>query len=818
MTGAALRDAAIAVVVDGQGRVLTVSRPPPQSEQSLPGGEVDPGETPEQAVVRELVEEAGVEIGDLAKLGELLSPTDGRTVHVYRAGSFRGDGESREPPATVAWLAPAQLLAQASDYRSHLETLDAQGVFQTTARRLMDLGVGDVHAPGGTASDQQAIAEFVETVRRVTGADMTISTETRDSIPTGDFALPAKRKYPLDTAARTRNAAARLEQMKGRGKLTESEYAEARKRIGVAAKRFGIDSEFNVGGKAARVRPKPRGQSIHVRADLAPGGALHVRHMTQLDDTHQVVTMRDGSLSLRDLRPIEQSDDVDPGELGIRLMGPATWKDGTPKKLIWVQLAEVGAWRGHPAGEFSMTPTTFSQIVRNFETRGLPIPYDFEHASEQPATSGSIPLVGAKAPGWVHRLDNRGNGGLWGLTEWFDPARDGIKAGEYGFLSPAIQLRSKDPVTGAQTGAKLTSVAITNQPFLTHLEGLIAASDKAGAGGATVQLAAGPKGFDRPVHATSEYMPRVKSALKMSPLCSATECSDELDRLRELCMSLGPEGQHEGANLSDYTTPLMQLVGAQPGATWSDVFDIVEDLIDAAVEENEARFQADDAGAPRVDMNDKAPAAAAANEEPMTDENKSAELTIQLRDTSTKLTDATLKLATTEGQVVTLTGKLTDVEGQFLASEKVVKAVLGLVTLRDGETLDVAVKRIVEENVTLLKDKNARDEADLKADVEGAFDTYKEAKGLTEANIPAMTRLCKADRAAFNDLYPPIQASQRHLLRTQTPPLVRPPAPGAEETESFNGLVKRLMTEKKLGYSAAQDEAQRLIHERSTRF
>ncbi|KLN59490.1 NTP pyrophosphohydrolase [Kiloniella spongiae] len=55
---------AAAALVDSDGRVLLAQRPEGKSMAGLwefPGGKVDPGETPEQALVRELKEELGID-------------------------------------------------------------------------------------------------------------------------------------------------------------------------------------------------------------------------------------------------------------------------------------------------------------------------------------------------------------------------------------------------------------------------------------------------------------------------------------------------------------------------------------------------------------------------------------------------------------------------------------------------------------------------------------------------------------------------------------------------------------------------------------
>ena len=78
------RPAALAIVPDGKGRILTVNRPAPPYEMSIPGGSVDPGESVQRAALRELFEETNV-VGDAARLVWVASsPTDGRPCTVSR--------------------------------------------------------------------------------------------------------------------------------------------------------------------------------------------------------------------------------------------------------------------------------------------------------------------------------------------------------------------------------------------------------------------------------------------------------------------------------------------------------------------------------------------------------------------------------------------------------------------------------------------------------------------------------------------------------------------------------------------------------------
>lgn len=58
----------------------------------------------------------------------------------------------------------------------------------------------------------------------------------RESLPTDEFALPAQRKYPVDTDARAANAKSRAKQMMDRGTISKAEYdkicAKADRKLG----------------------------------------------------------------------------------------------------------------------------------------------------------------------------------------------------------------------------------------------------------------------------------------------------------------------------------------------------------------------------------------------------------------------------------------------------------------------------------------------------------------------------------------------------------------------------------------------------------
>ena len=143
-------------------------------------------------------------------------------------------------------------------------------------------------------------------------------------------------------------------------------------------------------------------------------------------------------------------------------------------KLTWIQLAKSGSFAGHVSGPFALTTRVFSEIIANFRsTQNRAIPIDYEHASEQDATSGSIPTSGCPATGWIRDLKIEGSD-LFAQVEWLSPAKEQIRAGAYRYISPAVRFDSVDRVTGKKIGARLTSAGLTNTPFLDGMRPLAA--------------------------------------------------------------------------------------------------------------------------------------------------------------------------------------------------------------------------------------------------------------------------------------------------------------------------------------------------------
>ncbi|MEC3948956.1 (deoxy)nucleoside triphosphate pyrophosphohydrolase [Sphingobium sp. HWE2-09] len=104
-------------LIDADGRVLLQQRPPGKAMAGLwefPGGKVEPGETPEAALVRELEEELGIEthsscLAPATFASEALGDRH-LLLLLYVCRKWTGVPEARHATA-LTWLKPAQMYA-----------------------------------------------------------------------------------------------------------------------------------------------------------------------------------------------------------------------------------------------------------------------------------------------------------------------------------------------------------------------------------------------------------------------------------------------------------------------------------------------------------------------------------------------------------------------------------------------------------------------------------------------------------------------------------------------------------------------------------
>lgn len=108
---------AAAALVDHDGRVLIAKRPPGKTMAGLwefPGGKVEAGETPEQALIRELNEELGIVVREPCLAPFTFASHGYEAFHllmpIFLCRRWEGIPAPREHVA-VKWIRPRDLMA-----------------------------------------------------------------------------------------------------------------------------------------------------------------------------------------------------------------------------------------------------------------------------------------------------------------------------------------------------------------------------------------------------------------------------------------------------------------------------------------------------------------------------------------------------------------------------------------------------------------------------------------------------------------------------------------------------------------------------------
>jgi 8-oxo-dGTP diphosphatase len=114
------KDAAATAILDGEGRLLLVREGYDRHRYTFPGGALEPGESPLDAVIRERREETGVtvEVDHVVGIYRLVG---GLAVFLFRCS--REDGEPGLPKtggiAEVNWVAPDEIPEPSSNLLHH---------------------------------------------------------------------------------------------------------------------------------------------------------------------------------------------------------------------------------------------------------------------------------------------------------------------------------------------------------------------------------------------------------------------------------------------------------------------------------------------------------------------------------------------------------------------------------------------------------------------------------------------------------------------------------------------------------------------------
>ncbi|KJZ19394.1 NUDIX hydrolase [Loktanella sp. S4079] len=112
-----LRPGAYAIL-PRDGKILVTYQAAPHFEHQLPGGGIDPGESPVQALHREVFEETGWRIARPLRIGAFrrfvympeYDINAEKICHIYLARPVRPHGPPREPGHTAVWLPPQEAL------------------------------------------------------------------------------------------------------------------------------------------------------------------------------------------------------------------------------------------------------------------------------------------------------------------------------------------------------------------------------------------------------------------------------------------------------------------------------------------------------------------------------------------------------------------------------------------------------------------------------------------------------------------------------------------------------------------------------------
>lgn len=193
------------------------------------------------------------------------------------------------------------------------------------------------------------------------------------------------------------------------------------------------------------------------------------------------------------------------------------------------QIGRYGDFKGHHQGPFKIDAKVFAEVKRNFDaTLNRRVRVDYEHMSE--ILPDGVALHGAPAVAWVVGLDIRPDGTLWAEFEWVDPvAVEHVRAKRYLYLSPAITFDARDKVTARPIGARLTSVGLTNNPFLDGMAP-VTASDTTG-------------------HTMEVQTPEVAVAAdlpKMAPSAAPAEAAADASKDKAEKEGASPDGKRDG--------------------------------------------------------------------------------------------------------------------------------------------------------------------------------------------------------------------------------------------------------------------------------
>jgi hypothetical protein len=450
----------------------------------------------------------------------------------------------------------------------------------------------------------------------------------------------------------------------------------------------------------------------------------------------------DGSMSIRHMSTDDKCLAILPGiPVADLTEEPVTMSDSG--KLVWNKLALHGTFKGHPTGPFELTSKHFAEMENNFKRFKLDVPFDYEHASELSVADSPAKARGeVKASGWIKDVQARPDG-LYGLIDWTAEARQKIINKEIKYISPAVRFGAKDPKTGENIGAKLSSAALCLKPFLSDLPQALASDSEYTAFLCSEitkeDLVALDNAATSYAFSPDEYLPQFRKILCMDELASADSMLDKIERLEDLCeMAEGdPTATVEGVNLGKYITPLRDFMRMPANTTLSDLLEAAAVMI----EDSQGVEMSDiPSAATQEQTTPSAPVITPKETEPVME-------TITLSEHTVKLNEAVSVAVKNAASPLEL--QIKDLEAKALKA------------LSDQAEAEAKV-------VTLTEQIKERDAAVAAERVEVAFAAYKETKKLSDDDKEAMAITLATKPELFEKLYPKLNPAHSHLLRTVT--------------------------------------------------
>lgn len=119
------------------------------------------------------------------------------------------------------------------------------------------------------------------------------------------------------------------------------------------------------------------------------------------------------------------------------------------------KLLGYGSWKGHPKGEFEITPENIDAAIAYFNRRNVRIPVNYEHDRKRSA-------------GWIVSVSKKDDG-MYGFVDYTSQATDDIKDSQYPYISPELLFGVPDEVTGEPVSLQIVGQAITKTPFMHDL-------------------------------------------------------------------------------------------------------------------------------------------------------------------------------------------------------------------------------------------------------------------------------------------------------------------------------------------------------------